>query len=109
MRKSNPKAPKPQKRQTYTLDQKASAKRYYLIGLSLVEVGKLTDTPSRTIEKWYKSENWKSQKEVSNIKHKANDLFLSGKSYQEIALILRISKPTVYRYLNAVRNEKTID
>lgn len=109
MKKSTTKAPQPKKRQTYTLDQKASAKKYYLIGLSLVEVGKLTDTPNRTIEKWYKSENWKSQKEVSNIKIKANDLFLSGKSYQEIAVILNISKPTVYRYLKTARNEKRID
>lgn len=105
MSKSKKKLPDPKQRNTYTLDDKAKAKKYYLIGLSLVEVGKLTDTPFRTIEKWYLAENWKSQREITAIKTKANDLFNSGMSYKEIALTLGKSQTTIFRYLKAVRNE----
>ncbi len=105
MSKTKIKLPNPVQRNTYTLDDKAKAKKYYLIGLSLVEVGKITDTPFRTIEKWYLSENWKEQRETPAIKTKANDLFNSGMGYKEIALTLGKSKTTIFRYLKAVRNE----
>lgn len=105
MSKSKKKLPNPKKRNTYTLDDKAKAKKYYLIGLTLLEVGKITDTPFRTIEKWYIAENWKGQREITAIKKKANDLFVSGMSYKEIALTLGKSQSTISRYLKAVRNE----
>lgn len=92
-------------RKVYTLDDKAKAKKYYLIGLSLIEVGKLTDTPARTLEKWYLAENWKSQKEISKIELVAFNMFESGKTYKEIASELKIGIATVYRYIKAVRNE----
>lgn len=47
------------KRKSYTLDDKAKAKKYYLIGLSILEIGKMIDAPFRTVEKWYIAENWK--------------------------------------------------
>jgi transposase len=101
--KNQPPPPKPHK--TYTLDDKASAKKYYLIGLSLTEVSKLISAPVRTIEKWYFAENWKNQRETTPIKLKANDLFDSGKSYLEISNLLGKSKSTIYRYIKTARNE----
>ena len=77
-----------------------------MIGLSLVEVGKITDTPFRTIEKWYLDENWKNQREITPIKKKANELFESGMSHKTIAITLGKSLPTISRYLKKVRNEK---
>lgn len=109
MNKSKKKLPDPKQRNTYTLDDKAKAKKYYLIGLSLVEVGKLTDTPFRTVEKWYLAENWKNQREITPIKTKANDLFEAGKTYEQIAKALNKSISTISRYLKEVRNGKDID
>lgn len=94
------------KRKSYTLDDKAKAKKYYLIGLSILEIGKMIDAPFRTIEKWYIAENWKSQREVTPIKTKANDLFISGMNYEQIAKSLNKSKSTISRYLKEVRNGK---
>lgn len=105
MKKLKKKIPDPKQRNCYTLDEKAKAKKYYLIGLSLTEVGKITDTPFRTVEKWYIAENWKSQRETPSIKTKANDLFNAGKSYKEIAVTLGKSQSTISRYLKKVRNE----
>jgi transposase len=109
MAKTKIKQPEPKKRNSYTLDDKAKAKKYYLIGLSLVEIGKMTDTPFRTIEKWYVAENWKDQRETKPIKTKANDLFNSGMSYEQISKALNKSKSTISRYLKEVRNESNFD
>ncbi|ELM3651543.1 hypothetical protein RYR30_002494 [Flavobacterium psychrophilum] len=96
--------PVPKKqRLSYTLEVKASAKRYYLIGLTLNEISKLIDAPVRTIENWQTIEDWRSLKETNPIESKALDLFLSGTTYKQISQILKISLPTVARYLS---NEK---
>ena len=105
MKKTKNKLPDVKQRNSYSLDDKAKAKKYYLIGLSLVEVGKITDTPFRTIEKWYIAENWKSQREILPIKTKAKDLFSSGMSYKQISVTLGKSQSTISRYLKTVRNE----
>lgn len=95
----------PKQRNNYTLDDKAKAKKYYLIGLSLVEIGKMTDTPYRTVEKWYFAENWKSQRDTTPIKTKANDLFNSGMSYKKIAVTLGKSISTISRYIKQAKND----
>jgi transposase len=105
MKKEKKKPTTTKQHKTYTLDDKASAKKYYLIGLSLTEAAKLINAPVRTIEKWYFAENWKSQRETTAIKTKANDLFDSGKSYLEISNMLGKSKSTIYRYIKIARNE----
>ena len=94
------------KRLSYSLDDKANAKRYYLIGLTLNEISKLIDAPVRTIEKWQIAENWKQLRATSQIQIKALDLFLSGKTYKEISKLLNISTATVWRYLNTAKNER---
>ena len=102
--KKNPGIPK--KRNTYSLDIKASAKRFYLMGLTLQEISKLIDAPTRTIEKWQIAENWKELRETTQIHTKALDLQLSGKTYQEIAILLNKSTATVWRYLTIAKNIK---
>jgi DNA-binding CsgD family transcriptional regulator len=95
----------PKTKNTYSLDDKASAKRYYLLGLTLNEISKLTNAPARTIEKWQIAEKWKLLREIKPIESKALDLFNNGKSYTEIAVLLKISKATVWRYLNKAKKQ----
>jgi DNA-directed RNA polymerase specialized sigma24 family protein len=106
MKKIKKKAVEPKQRKTYTLDLKASAKRYYLIGLTLQEISKLIDAPVRTVEKWQIAENWKQLRETSQIELKALDLHLSGKTYKEIGSLLNISLATVWRYLKTAKTIK---
>jgi uncharacterized protein YjcR len=106
MKKAKKKQVEPKQRNTYTLDEKGNAKRYYLIGLTLIEISTLSDAPVRTIEKWQIIESWKQQRETTQIHIKANDLYLSGKTYKEIATILNKSTATIWRYLTTVRNER---
>lgn len=105
MKKKNLKPEPVKQKNTYSLDDKARALKYYLIGLTLKEVGKLTDTPFRTIEKWYLLENWKIKKETEPIQKKVIELYDTGMSYNEISKLIGKSKATVYRYLKNMRNE----
>ncbi len=87
-------------RKKYTLEQKEKARKYYLIGLNLHDISKLLDNcPVRTLEKWQLSEKWTELKQPENIKIRALELSESGKSYPEIAEILKISRVTVWRYI----------
>jgi DNA-directed RNA polymerase specialized sigma24 family protein len=94
-------------RTTYTLDIKASAKRFYLIGLTLQEISKLIDAPVRTIENWQITENWKQLKETTPIQKKALDLKDSGKTYKEISTMLNKSKATIWRYITTAKNDRS--
>lgn len=94
-------------RNTYTLDIKADAKRFYLMGLTLQEISKLIDAPTRTIEKWQIAENWKQLKEATPIQKKALDLKESGKTYKEISMMLNKSTATIWRYLKTAKNDRT--
>jgi transposase len=96
-----------QQRRTYSLDEKASAKRYYLIGLSLQEISKLVDAPIRTIEKWQLSENWKQLRETKQVHIKAYELYLGGKTYKEISMLLNKSTATIWRYLKIAKQNKS--
>lgn len=107
MKKTKKKQVEPKQRNTYTLDDKASAKRYYLIGLTLQEISKLISAPVRTIEKWQIGENWKQLRETNQIHTKALDLHLSGKTYKEIATLLNKSTATIWRYITTAKNERT--
>lgn len=107
MKKSKKNTVLPKKRNTYTLDIKASAKRFYLIGLTLQEISKLIDAPTRTIEKWQIAENWKQLKETTSIQNKALDLKDSGKTDKEISALLNKSTATIWRYIKTAKNNRT--
>lgn len=87
-------------RNKYTIEQKEQARKYYLMGLNLHDISKLLDNcPVRTLEKWQLSEKWTDLKQPENIKFRALELSESGKSYTEIAELLKISRVTVWRYI----------
>ena len=91
-------------RNKYTTDNKETARKYYLMGLNLHEISKLLDNcPVRTLEKWQQSDKWTELKHPENIKFRTLELHESGKSYSEIAEILKISRVTVWRYIKEAR------
>ncbi len=87
-------------RNSYTPEQRSEARRYYLLGLNLQEISKLTDnTPVKTLEKWQTLDQWTALKNIESVKKQALRLSEAGKSYNEIAEILKISRVTVWRYI----------
>ena len=92
-------------RNKYTVEQKEKARKYYLMGLNMHEISKLMDgCPVRTLEKWQQSEKWTELKQPESLKYRALELHESGRSYKEIAEILKINRTTVWRYIKAARN-----
>ena len=91
-------------RNKYTVEQKEKARKYYLMGLNLHEIGILLNgCPVRTLEKWQLSDKWTDLKQPENVKIRAMELSESGKTYTEIAEILKISRVTVWRYIKETR------
>jgi DNA-directed RNA polymerase specialized sigma24 family protein len=91
---------KPRKRNIYTAEHRENARKYYLMGLNLTEIGKLLDgCPVRTLEKWQTRERWTELKHIPEIKTRAMELLRGGKTYSEIADLLKISRVTVWRYI----------
>jgi len=64
------------------------------------EISLLTEnTPVRTLEKWQMLDKWTALKEVEPMKSRALRLHEGGLSYTQIADLLKVSRPTVWRYL----------
>ena len=93
----------PQKWAKHTDEQKNQARKYYLIGLNLSEIGKLLDTPVRTLEKWQAAEKWTELKQVRGIEQRAYELHEGGKTFEEISKILEISRTTAHRYIKRAK------
>ena len=94
-------------RNKYTFGERATARKYYLMGLNLQEISKLMDNiPVRTLEKWQQSDKWTSVKDVQPIKLRALELQEAGKSYNEIGEILKINRVTVWRYIKEAKAAK---
>ena len=92
-------------RNKYTVEHKEKARKYYLMGLNLHEISKLLDgCPVRTLEKWQQSGKWTELKQPENIKFRTMELHESGKTQDEIAEMLKISRTTVWRYIKAARS-----
>lgn len=97
------KKPAPLPRKTYTAEDKMKARKYYLIGLNLQEIGILLGgCPVRTLEKWQTAEQWTKLKQLENIEIKAYELHQAGKTYNEIGKMLGINRVTVWRYIRKV-------
>lgn len=104
--KKNVKTPATPRKQ-YTAEDRAKARKYYLMGLNLQEIGLLlSGCPVRTLEKWQTAEKWTALKQLENIEVKAYELHQAGKSYKEIARLLEISYTTVWRYICKVRDQE---
>lgn len=94
-------------RNKYTPEHHENARKYYLMGLNLHEISLLLDgCPVRTLEKWQAAGNWTTLKQPENIKVKALELNRAGKSYNDIADILKISRATVWRYLKEAKESQ---
>ena len=78
----------------------------YLRGLYLTEISILRNVPLRTLEKWQTDEKWTLLRETPEIRRRAHELSRGGKTYGEIAALLKISTVTVWRYIKAVENER---
>lgn len=96
-------------RNKYTTEQKDKARKYYLIGLNLHEISVLLNgCPARTLEKWQLSDKWTELKQPKSVKFRTLELSESGKSYSEIAEILKISRVTVWRYIKEARKNQPV-
>lgn len=104
-----PNKPAPIPRNKYTNEDKAKARKYYLMGLSMTEIGLLLNgCPVRTLEKWQALDKWTSLKQPAPITQRTMELHNSGKSYAEIAEILKINRVTVWRYIKRAKATKTV-
>lgn len=79
-------------------DAQAQALRYYVMGLNCEEIGKLLDLSPRTIERYQQKGQWREALNGKAVEEKAHELHQAGKSYAEVAKILRISKGTAFNY-----------
>jgi DNA invertase Pin-like site-specific DNA recombinase len=60
----------------------------------------------RTIEKWQLKEKWTALREAEPIKKQVWQLQQAGKSYNEIAGLLKINRVTVWRWLKEVKEKE---
>lgn len=84
-----------------TTQQKAF--RYFTMGLTSPEIGKLLDKSPRTIERYVTDGEWKKETDDRTLQEKALSLTKSGKSYSETAKELGVCKNTIYNYLKRER------
>lgn len=91
-------------RKCYTSAHREQARRYYLMGLNLTEIGKLLDgCPVRTLEKWQVADQWTKLKNPDGIKNRAFEMHKAGRTYKEIGETLKISAATVWRYIDQTK------
>lgn len=91
-------------RKSYTAQDRSEAKRYYLLGLNLTEIGKLLDVPFRTLENWQTADKWAAFKTIEPIKKQVLRMSEAGNTYKEIAETLKISTVTVWRYIKQAKS-----
>ncbi|MFI3304802.1 MAG: helix-turn-helix domain-containing protein [Rikenellaceae bacterium] len=92
-------------RQRYTAEHHETARKMYLRGLYLSEIGVLLSIPVRTLEKWYTLGRWSLLKGCPDIKKRALELKRSGRTAKEVAEILQINPSTVFRWIKTAKNE----
>lgn len=83
--------------------------KYFLVGLTAKEIGKLTDLSERTVQRIIKAGNFKESIEPQPIASKACDLRKKGLTYVQIAKALKCSKTSVYNYLKQYRASNQIE
>jgi len=111
MPKQTKKQPKtaPIPRKQYSQEDKTKARKYYLMGLNMTEIGILLNgVPVRTLEKWQAIDHWTELKQPATITQRTMELHKSGKSYAEIAEILKINRVTVWRYIKQAKSTETL-
>lgn len=84
-------------RQKQTKDE--AVYRYYLLGLTFKEIGKLTDQSEKTIQRLAKAGKFKERSTPQPMAEKVREMRKQGYSYTSIAKALKCCKTTVYNYL----------
>ncbi len=79
------------------------ALRFFTMGLTAKEIGKLLDLSPRTIEHYISDGGWKRPTDDRTLQEKALSLINNGKSYLETAKELGVCKTTIYNYLKRER------
>jgi len=81
-------------------------RRYYIMGLTYTEIGKLLDMSKRTVQRYVTDNriNEDLKNEPKNPKQKAFALLENGYSYSEVARKLKVTKTTIYLW-NRKRKE----
>lgn len=69
------------------------------MGLTCKEVGKLLDLSARTVERYSQKNQWKEKLSVKTVEQRAYELHEAGKTYEEIAKALKVSRATAYNYM----------
>mgnify|MGYP000340761347 CR=1 FL=1 len=81
-------------------DNQQKALRYFMMGLTAREIGKLLDCSFRTIERYVLDGRWKRPTDNRTMKEKAWELVVNdGKTYLEASEMLGVSKSTIYNYI----------
>lgn len=79
--------------------ERIRAYRYYLKGLTCIEIGKLLDLSPRTVERYSQLDKWRQRANPQPMADRARLLHQQGMSYAAIARTLAVSKSTVYNYV----------
>jgi DNA-binding CsgD family transcriptional regulator len=82
---------------------KAKAHKYFVMGLNSKEIGKILDLSFRTVQSYMSQDDWHKKQKPANLKFEALKLYEFGKSYNEIAELLNVSRTSVYLYLKETR------
>jgi DNA-binding CsgD family transcriptional regulator len=94
-------------KKVFSVSDKATALRYYLIGLNLYEISKILDISEKTLEKWKQNENWSKYKVSMPIYETVYKLSNSGYSYTEIGTMINVHPKTVYNYMKKYNNDNS--
>lgn len=83
----------------FQVDLEVQAFKYYAMGLTCREVGKLLDLSERTVERYSQKNRWRERVSGKTVEERAYELHQAGKTYAEVAESLNVSKGTVFNYL----------
>lgn len=94
------------KEKNHSKETKLKALRYFIMGLNLEEISKLTDVKERTLELWQIKDKWTSYKRnVMDVKKRVYEMYRSGKSQKKISEIFECSDRTIRRYIAEYKKE----
>jgi uncharacterized protein YjcR len=93
-------------RQKHNAETRDKARKMYLRGLYLTEISVLCNVPLRTLEKWQTAEKWTLLTNTPEIKRRAYELSKGGRTYRQIAELLKINTVTVWRYIKTYENKQ---
>ena len=73
--------------------------RYFNMGLTSSEIAKLLDLTQRTVQRYIKKYDMRSENKPVPLEEKAFRMVQNGYSYSEIGKRLKVTKTTVYKWM----------